>query len=298
MIEPIESPTEERNPHTTEIDLLPTIEVLRLLNDEEAKVPHAVAQVLPELARAVDLASARLQAGGRMHYFGAGTSGRLAALDAAELPPTFAVPPGLVVAHQAGGTRALTEALEDVEDDETAGAAEARVLGPRDVAVGIAASGRTPYVRGALLCGRERGAATVLVTANPAAPLAPLADLHIGVDTGPEVIAGSTRLKAGTATKMVLNALSTAVMVLLGRTYSNLMVHVVAKNQKLRARSIRILVEATGADDATCARALTRAEGDLRVALVMLLSGVEAPDAMAALSASNDGVREALTRLG
>ncbi|MQA80671.1 MAG: N-acetylmuramic acid 6-phosphate etherase [Streptosporangiales bacterium] len=297
MTAPVDGPTEERNPRTADIDRLPAIDVLRLLNAEDALVANAVADVLPELAKAVDIVVERLRIGGHLHYFGAGTSGRLAALDAAELPPTFSVPAGLVVAHHAGGSAALTQAAENVEDDEEAGAAEASVLGPDDVAIGIAASGRTPYVAGALRRARERGAATVLVTANPASPLASLADVHVGPDTGAEAIAGSTRLKAGTATKLVLNSLSTAAMVLLGRTYSNLMVHLLATNEKLRGRSVRILVEATGAEQETCAGALADAGGDLRVALVALLSGVPTTQAADALAQTDGTVREALAKL-
>lgn len=297
MTEPVDAPTEKRNPRTAEIDRLSAIEIVRLLNEEDALVAGAVAAVLPELARAVDCVADRLRAGGTMHYFGAGTSGRLGALDAAELPPTFAVPKTLVVAHHAGGTTALYEAVENVEDDEASGAADASALTSADVAVGIAASGRTPYVRGALVKAREQGAATILVTANPEAPLAPLADVHIGVDTGPEAIAGSTRLKAGTATKLVLNSLSTAVMVLLGRTYSNLMVHMVATNEKLRGRSVRILAEASGASHEACEQALADADGDVRVALVALLAGVGTPEASTALAGGDGTVRAALATL-
>ncbi|MQA05661.1 MAG: N-acetylmuramic acid 6-phosphate etherase [Streptosporangiales bacterium] len=290
----VDAPTEERNPRTTEIDRLPTLDVLRLLNHEDSLVSPAVAAVLPELARAVDVVVDRLCAHGHVHYYGAGTSGRLAALDAAELPPTFSVANDLVVAHHAGGAVALTSAIENVEDDEAAGAAEADRLGSSDVAVGIAASGRTPYVRGALVRARERGAATILITANPKAELAALADVHVGPDTGPEAIAGSTRLKAGTATKLVLNSLSTAVMVRLGRTYSNLMVHLLATNEKLRGRSVRILADATGLEHRVCADALAAAEGDLRVALVALLAEVPAPAAAAALDRTDGTVRAAL----
>lgn len=298
MTEPVDAPTERRNPRTAEIDRLSAIEILRLLNQEDALVAGAVAAVLPELAEAVEIVADRLRAGGSMHYFGAGTSGRLGALDAAELPPTFAVPKTLVVAHHAGGPTALREAVENVEDDEASGADDASVLTSADVAVGIAASGRTPYVRGALVKARELGAATILVTANPGAPLAPLADVHVGPDTGPEAIAGSTRLKAGTATKLVLNSLSTAAMVLLGRTYSNLMVHMLATNEKLRGRSVRILAEASGASYETCERALADADGDVRVALVALLAGVGTAEASDALTSGDGTVRAALAKLG
>jgi N-acetylmuramic acid 6-phosphate etherase len=297
MSERVDAPTEKRNPRTAEIDRLSAIEIVRLLNEEDALVAGAVAAVLPELAKAVEIVAARLRAGGTMHYFGAGTSGRLGALDAAELPPTFAVPKTLVVAHHAGGATALSEAVENVEDDETSGAADAEVLTEVDVAVGIAASGRTPYVKGALERARELGAATILVTANPGAPLAPLADVHIGPDTGAEAIAGSTRLKAGTATKLVLNSLSTAVMVLLGRTYSNLMVHMLATNEKLRGRSVRILAEASGAPYESCERTLADADGDVRVALVALLAGVGTPEASDALARTDGTVRAALAKL-
>lgn len=297
MTEPLDAPTEKRNPRTARIDRLSAIEILRLLNDEDALVAGAVADVLPDLARAVDIVADRLRSGGTMHYFGAGTSGRLGALDAAELPPTFAVPKTLVVAHHAGGATALREAVENVEDDETSGAADAAELTARDVAVGIAASGRTPYVRGALVKARAAGAATILVTANPGAPLAPLADVHVGPDTGAEAIAGSTRLKAGTATKLVLNSLSTAVMVLLGRTYSNLMVHMMATNEKLRGRSVRILAEASGAPYETCERTLAEADGDVRVALVALLAGVGTAAASDALLSTDGTVRAALAEL-
>lgn len=297
MNEQFDAPTEERNPRTEGIDLLPTLEILRLLNAEDALVAGVVAEVLPELAKVIDIAAERLRAGGRLHYFGAGTSGRLAALDAAELPPTFAAPEGLVIAHHAGGVEALTRSVEDVEDDEDAGARAASGLTGADVAVGIAASGRTPYVGGALRQAHAAGAATAVITANPGAPLAPLADVHVCVNTGAEAIAGSTRLKAGTATKLVLNSLSTALMVRLGRTYSNLMVHVTATNEKLRGRSVRILVEATGLSAGTCADALTDAAGDLRVALVTLLSGVGSEQAERALAAADGSVRAALGRL-
>lgn len=298
MTEPVDAPTEKRNPRTAAIDRLSAIEILRLLNEEDSMVAGAVAAVLPDLARAVEIVADRLRAGGTMHYFGAGTSGRLGALDAAELPPTFAVPKTLVVAHHAGGTTALREAVENVEDDEVSGAADAAVLTSRDVAVGIAASGRTPYVRGALVKARALGAATILVTANPGASLAPLADVHVGPDTGAEAIAGSTRLKAGTATKLVLNSLSTAVMVLLGRTYSNLMVHMLATNEKLRGRSVRILAEASGAAFETCEQTLADAGGDVRVALVALLAGVGTPEASDALASGEGTVRAALAKLG
>ncbi|MFD9502823.1 N-acetylmuramic acid 6-phosphate etherase [Streptomyces sp. NPDC060035] len=293
----IDAPTETRNPRTRDIDDVPTLAVLRLLNVEDRIPAEAVAAVLPELARLVDETARRIRAGGRLHYFGAGTSGRLAVMDAAELIPTFGLPPGIVVAHHAGGPRALVQPVEGVEDSPDAGAADAAEVGPGDVAVGVAASGRTPYVGGALRAARAAGAFTALVSANPGAELADQAHLHLGVDTGPEAIAGSTRLKAATAHKLVLNSLSTAVMVALGRTYSNLMVDVAATNGKLRGRLLTILVEATGLDEEHCAVALAAAGGELKTALVTLLVGCPPEEARAALTAGEGHVRVALRSL-
>lgn len=288
------APTELRNPRTAAIDEVSTLELLSLINAEDALVPAAVAAVLPGVARAVDLAVAALRSGCRVHYFGAGTSGRLGVMDAAELMPTFALEPGRVVAHHAGGPDALEMAVENVEDDTRAGARDAAEVVAGDVAIGLAASGRTPYVAGALRAASAAGAATVLVSANPEAALGAEVDVHIGVDTGPEAIAGSTRMKAGTAQKLVLHSFSTAVMVRLGRTYSNLMVSMVATNAKLRGRLVTILVEATGADEDACAEALAEADGDVKVALVALLADVPTTRATAALAHADGVVREAL----
>jgi N-acetylmuramic acid 6-phosphate etherase len=294
---PVEAPTERRHPGTLDLDELPTLDLLRVINREDATVAPAVGAALPSLATAVELAVAALSGDGAVHYFGAGTSGRIAAMDAAELAPTFGLPPGRVVAHHAGGADALETALEDVEDDLGSGAAEAGVLQQGDVAVGLTASGRTPYVAGALDHARSVGAATVLVSSNPGAEIAPLADVHVCVDTGPEVLAGSTRMKAGTAQKMVLNAFSTAVMVRLGHTYSNLMTHVVAKNAKLHGRMVTILAEASGRDLESCARVLRDSGGDLKLALVRLLGDVDADRARAALDAGGGVVRAAMRHL-
>ncbi len=295
--QPIEAPTERRNPATTDLDLMSTLEVLRRINAEDACVPAAVALTLPSIARAVDLAVAVLSSAGSLHYFGAGSSGRVAAMDAAELSPTFALEPGRVVAHHAGGREALDTALEGVEDDEAAGRAEAEALGPGDLAMGLTASGRTPYVAGALAGARAVGAATVLVSSDPDAPIARLADVHICVETGPEVLTGSTRMKAGTAQKLVLTAFSTATMVRLGRTYSNLMTSVVAKNAKLHGRMVAILAEATGQDLDTCARALADSDRDLKLALVRLLAPADRQPAQDALDAHDGVVRAALHSL-
>ncbi len=295
---PVSSRTEERNRRTADIDIVSTEQILRLLNAEDAEVAAAVASVLPALAAVVDRVVERLRAGGRVHYFGAGSSGRIGVLDAAEVVPTFGLEPGIFVAHQAGGSQALRSAVEGVEDQEALGAADARDVTAADVAVGISASGRTPYVAGALRCAGLAGAVTVLVSSNPAAPLAMLAEHGVLTDTGPEAIAGSTRLKAATAQKMVLNALSTAAMIRLGRTYSNLMVSMSGSNAKLRQRQLTILSELSGARDEACRDELTRCGGDLRLALLCLLSGLEPKAAAGALADARGSVREALAGLG
>jgi len=293
------SRTEERNWRTIDIDVVSTEEVLRLLNAEDAMVAGAVASALPALAVVVDRVVERLTDGGRVHYFGAGTSGRMGVLDSAEVIPTFGLEPGIFIAHQAGGDQALGTAVEGAEDDEALGARDAGELSGADVAVGITASGRTPYVAGALRAARSAGALTVLITSNPAAPLTVLAQHHVIVDTGPEAIAGSTRLKAATGQKMVLNALSTATMVRLGRTYSNLMASMSGINSKLRQRQIMILREASGADsDEVCLAELERCGGDLRLALLCLLSGLEPEAARETLVNAGGSVRGALSRQG
>ncbi|WP_432848431.1 N-acetylmuramic acid 6-phosphate etherase [Amycolatopsis sp. CA-161197] len=294
----VDSPTEQRNPRTVDIDLMSTMGILSAINAEDRRVPDAVAAVLPQLARAVDYAVEALRGGGRVHYVGAGTSGRLATLDAAELVPTFNVPPDLFVAHHAGGEKALRQAVENAEDDDEAGAAElAAVVQPGDFVLGLAASGRTPFVLGALEASSRLGAHTGLVSANPRAAKPDGVDVLIAVATGPEVIAGSTRMKAGTAQKLILTAFSTATMIKLGKTYSNLMVSMRATNAKLRGRTIRILQEATGLTMADCSDALTEAGGDLKTALVHLLSGSDVEHAAAALTANGGHVRKALDSL-
>jgi N-acetylmuramic acid 6-phosphate etherase len=294
VVTTVSSPTEERNPRTLDIDTLPTLDVLALINAEDERVPLAVAAVLPQLAIVVDRAVDALRGGHRIHYFGAGSSGRVGVQDAAELMPTFALEPNRVVAHHAGGQQALLTALEDVEDDADAGWADAAGVEAGDVVVGLAASGRTPYVLSALTRSRAAGAFAVLVSANPDAPAGRDVDVHLGLDTGPEVIAGSTRMKAATAQKLVLHSLSTAVMVRLGRTYSNLMVGMVATNAKLRGRLVAILVEATGRAPELCAAVLADADGDVKVALVALLTDVPITTAKAALHRSAGMVRAAL----
>lgn len=292
----VHSPTEDRNPATAEIDTKDSLAVLQLLNQQDRQVAEAVGTVLPQLAGLVDVAVQRISAGGRVHYFGAGTSGRLAVLDAAELQPTFNAPADWFVAHHAGGAAALIQAAENVEDDERSGAADAAGTGAGDVAIGLTASGRTPYVAGALRAAAEHGAVTALVTSHPDPDITGV-DVLLSVPTGPEAITGSTRLKAGTAQKLVLNGFSTAVMVGLGRTYSNLMVDMRATNAKLRGRTVRILREATGADEQAARAHIEAADGELKTALVSILGTVSAADARAALAAADGVVRRALAAL-
>ncbi|MFF0721276.1 N-acetylmuramic acid 6-phosphate etherase [Micromonospora sp. NPDC003816] len=292
------APTERRNPLSVDLDLMSTRDVLAVINEADRRVPAAVAAALDRIAESVDLAVTALRGGCRVHYFGAGTSGRLGVLDAAELAPTFNSPRHWFCAHVAGGPDAVWRAVEDAEDDDTRGEAEAAdCVRSGDVVVGLTASGRTPYVLGALAASRTEGASTVLLCANPDAPAARSVDVFIGLDTGPEVVAGSTRMKAGTAQKIVLNSFSTAVMVRLGRVYSNLMIDMVATNAKLRGRMLSILVEATGCAEERARQALDEADGDLKTALVSLVSGVGAPTARAALARSADQVRGALALL-
>jgi N-acetylmuramic acid 6-phosphate etherase len=294
----VDSPTERRNPRTTDIDQLSTLDILRLINAEDRLVPDAIAAVLGPLSTAVNHAAEALRTGHRVHYVGAGTSGRLATLDAAELPPTYNVPADWFLVHHAGGVTALRSSVEDAEDDDVAGAAElARDAEGGDFVLGLTASGRTPYVLGALRAAHRVGAKTALVSNNPTATRSIDVDVMITVNSGPEVIAGSTRMKAGTAQKQVLTAFSTAVMIKLGRTYSNLMVSVRAQNAKLRGRTVRILREATGLEDQECSEALAHARGDLKVALVHLLSGVDTRTAEAALQDTDGHVRLALATL-
>jgi N-acetylmuramic acid 6-phosphate etherase len=272
--------TERRNPRSRSLDQLATRELLSIINREDRLVPLAVAKELAAIARAVDVVAKSIAQGGRLIYVGAGTSGRLAALDAAECPPTFGVPSRLVQAVIAGGRRALTRAAEGVEDSTSRGARDlaARKIGPRDVVIGVSASGTTPYVSGALRFARTRGAKTVLLTSNRNSPARRAAQIIIAPQTGPEVIAGSTRMKAGTAQKLILNMLSTAAMIRLGRVYNNWMVDLSMTNDKLRSRGLRILEEATGVSGAEARRALSQS-GSVRVALMMLKTGASASEA-------------------
>lgn len=288
----VDSPTEGRNPATDGIDQLPAAEVLRLLVAEDATVPAAVAAALPRLADAVDLLVAALRGGGRVIVAGAGTSGRLAALDADELGPTYGLEPGRWTAHVAA-----FDGTVDAEDDTAAGTAVGALAGPGDVLVGVTASGRTPYAVAALDAARNRGAGTVLLSGNPSAAAGSTVDVHVAVRTGPEAVTGSTRLKAGTAQKLALNALSTATMVRCGRTWSNLMVGAVVTNSKLRGRVAAAVVAATGEDPAVCVAAVDAAGGDGRVAVLTILSGAPVSVAQRALQNTGGHIREALVGL-
>lgn len=291
--------TEQENPSTANLSSQPTAEIVRLMNDEDRLVATAVGRVLPEVVKAVDGIASRLSAGGRLFYIGTGTSGRLGVLDAAECPPTFGVSPELVQAVIAGGYEACHRAVEASEDDAEAGAVDlnARGFTKDDALVGIAASGSTPYTVGAVAHARSMGAFTVAVTCAPQSPITEVAEVSIVPVVGPEVISGSTRLKAGTAQKMVLNMLSTATMTRLGYVTGNRMTNVQARNTKLRARAVRILMAEAGLDQAAATSALDRAEGDIRVALVMTKAKAGLAEAKAALTASKGVVQAALGAL-
>jgi N-acetylmuramic acid 6-phosphate etherase len=288
--------TEQLNPRSTGLDTKSTLEILRMLNHEDARVASAVRGVLPKIAQAVEGVVRAFRRGGRLFYIGAGTSGRLAVLDAAECPPTFGTPRSMVQALVAGGTRALLHAIEGAEDSAADGARDLANAGltSDDVVVGIAASGTTPYVLGALRLARRRGASTVGLTCNRRSPLAREAQIPIVTETGPEVLAGSTRLKAGTAQKMVLNMLSTASMVRVGRVYENQMIYLTATNEKLRRRSAKILQETAGVRASTAEHALRQAGHNLPLALVMLKTGSSVAGAQRLLRKSGGNVREVL----
>jgi N-acetylmuramic acid 6-phosphate etherase len=288
--------TEHRNAASRDLDRLSTKAILRLMNREDRKVAVLVGREIPAIARAVEAAVRSIRKGGRLIYVGAGTSGRLAVLDAAECPPTFGVSPDVVQALIAGGRKAVTGAVEGAEDSVANGARDlkAKKLTRNDVVVGIAASGTTPYVLGALAFARKQGATTVAITSNRRAPIAHYARIVIAPDIGPEVLSGSTRLKAGTSHKMVLNMLSTATMVRLGHVYENLMIDVVLTNQKLRERGLRILAEASGKDVSTAEHALGQSGHNLRVALVMLRLGLDAQAARGRLARAKGNLRRAL----
>ena len=288
--------TEGRNPVSEGLDQLTTLEVLRVMNDEDHRVPDAVARQLPAIAAIVEAAVAGLSAGGRLIYAGAGTSGRLGVLDAAECPPTFSTHPTMVVGLIAGGQQAMFQAVEGAEDDQERGAEEINALHPglHDVVVGLAASGRTPWVIGAVRAAKQAGAHTASVCCNHDALISDEADLPVEIDAGPEVLTGSTRLKAGTAQKPVLNMISTATMVGLGKTYGNLMVDVSPSNEKLRQRAVSIVVSATGCTRDQAVIALHEADGHAKTAIVMILLDMTAAQARERLTTSGGAVRAAV----
>jgi len=288
--------TEKINPATSEIDRVSPLEIVQMMNAEDAKVAEAVRQELPHIARAIEEIAARMRRGGRLFYFGAGTSGRLGALDASECPPTFNLPPEMVIGSVAGGPSALTLAVEDLEDSAEAGTADAERLGmtETDTLVGIAASGRTPYVLGAIARAKAVGALTIGLACNRNTPLEKAVEIMIAPVVGPEVITGSTRLKAGTAQKMVLNMLSTGAMILLGKTFGNLMVDVQATNQKLHRRAVAIVRQATGVDEDAAEGLLSVSGGEVKTAIMLGRTGIEPELARERLAAHGGILRAAL----
>ena len=288
--------TEQRNPASRNLDRMTAREIVKLMNREDRKVTIAVGRAIPAIARAVDAIVAGIRKGGRLFYVGAGSSGRMGVLDAAESPPTFGTSPKLVQALIAGGRRAITHAVEGAEDSTRNGERDLRAkrLSRNDVVVGIAASGTTPYVLGALKYARRRGATTVAVTSNLRMPVGRLAKIVIAPEVGPEVLTGSTRLNAGTSQKMVLNMLSTAVMARLGHVYENLMIDVVITNEKVAERALRILAEASGKRVSAAEHALRAAGHDMRVALVILKRGVGAREAKKLIAEARGDLRKAL----
>jgi N-acetylmuramic acid 6-phosphate etherase len=288
--------TEKRNAASERLDQMSALEIVTLMNEEDQKVALAVKRVLPQIAQSVDMIVRSLSGGGRLLYFGAGTSGRLGILDAAECPPTFGTEPSVVQGIIAGGVKAMTEAIEGAEDSRELGCQDVQEAGvsQKDVVVGIAASGRTPYVWGALQEARTRQAGTISLSCNSDPDIGKSADIAINLAVGPEVVTGSTRLKAGSATKMVLNMLTTASMVKLGKVYQNLMVNVQATNQKLRERAKHIVMQATGVSYAVADRLLAEAAGDVKVAIVMQKTGLATKAAQERLARVGHKVREAI----
>jgi len=290
--------TEQRNPNSHELDQMSALEIVSLMSREDHMVMSAVDVALPALARLVEGCAERMSDGGRLFYVGAGTSGRLGMLDAAECPPTFGTPPELVQAVLAGGPQAFLKAVEHAEDDPEAGAAElrSRGLNARDIVVGISASGRTPFVLGALQAARQLGALTASIYCNAAGALGQAAEIPVLLAVGPEVLTGSTRLKAGTATKIALNMITTGTMVRMGKVLGNMMVDLTPTCKKLVQRSVRILAESSGLSWDVAEGLLAAADGDLRVATVMAKGGVALPEARSLLEGSGS-VREALQRV-
>jgi len=288
--------TETRNERTTDLDMMSPLEIVTVMNEEDAKIPLAIKEVLPQIAQAVQWVTNSLRAGGRLIYMGAGTSGRLGVLDAVECPPTFGVSPDLIVGLIAGGESAFVKAVEGAEDSRTIGVDDLKNLNlcPKDVVIGIAASGRTPYVIAGLEYAKSLGCHTVAIACNRGSAIGKAAELAIEPVVGPEVLTGSTRLKAGTAQKMVLNMISTASMVGIGKAYHNLMVDVMQTNEKLQVRAQNILMEATDVNRETAKNLLKQAGGSVKLAVVMALLGCDAEQAQDKLNGTQGHVRGAL----
>ena len=277
--------TEQRNPNSKHVDSLSALEIVQLMNEEDKQVPLAIEKCLPQIAQAVECIVAAFQQGGRLVYIGAGTSGRLGVLDASECPPTFGVSPEMVKGIIAGGERALRHPIEGAEDSKSQAVVDLQTIqfSSKDVLVGIAASGRTPYVIGALEYAKSLGSVTISIASNPNSAMANIVDIAIDTVVGPEVLTGSSRLKSGTAQKLVLNMLTTASMILMGKCYQNLMVDVQASNEKLKARAIRIVMQATDCDKALAEETLKQADQNAKLAIMMILSGLDRAQAEALL---------------
>ena len=288
--------TEQRNPNSKHVDSLSALEIVQLMNEEDKQVPLAIKKCLPQIAQAVECIVAAFQQGGRLVYIGAGTSGRLGVLDASECPPTFGVSPEMVKGIIAGGERALRHPIEGAEDSKMQAVVDLQTiqLSSKDVLVGIAASGRTPYVIGALEYAKSLGSVTVSIASNPNSAMANIVDIAIDTVVGPEVLTGSSRLKSGTAQKLVLNMLTTASMILMGKCYQNLMVDVQASNEKLKARAIRIVMQATDCDQALAEETLKQADQNAKLAIMMILSGLDRAQAEALLEKHHGKLQLAL----
>ena len=288
--------TEQRNPNSMHVDSLSALEIVQLMNEEDKQVPLAIEKCLPQIAQAVECIVAAFQQGGRLVYIGAGTSGRLGVLDASECPPTFGVSPEMVKGIIAGGERALRHPIEGAEDSKTQAVVDLQTIqfSSKDVLVGIAASGRTPYVIGALEYAKSLGSVTVSIASNPNSAMANIVDIAIDTVVGPEVLTGSSRLKSGTAQKFVLNMLTTASMILMGKCYQNLMVDVQASNEKLKARAIRIVMQATDCDKTLAEETLKLADQNAKLAIMMILSGLDRAQAEALLEKHHGKLQLAL----
>ena len=288
--------TEQRNPNSMHVDSLSALEIVQLMNEEDKQVPLAIEKCLPQIAQAVECIVAAFQQGGRLVYIGAGTSGRLGVLDASECPPTFGVSPEMVKGIIAGGERALRHPIEGAEDSKTQAVVDLQTIqfSSKDVLVGIAASGRTPYVIGALEYAKSLGSVTVSIASNPNSAMANIVDIAIDTVVGPEVLTGSSRLKSGTAQKLVLNMLTTTSMILMGKCYQNLMVDVQASNEKLKARAIRIVMQATDCDKALAEETLKQADQNAKLAIMMILSGLDRAQAEALLEKHHGKLQLAL----